>query len=225
MTTASTRSAIAAAVATIALVSIVPSAQSATLTCPAIGTCTGNISVTEGTPLPNETNIFLTASTGTTFVGNVGANNGPALVTFTSGQQTVSAANGFATFSAVPNNSVFDELTVSVPQGFTFSDLSFGTLGNTDLEILAKDGSTVAGTFSVSNLGSGLNQFLAEASNGSVFTSIMLESSSGFSQIKQIQISGLTQTPLPAGLPLMGSVLGLGYLLRRRRQRSISPTA
>lgn len=69
------------------------------------------------------------------------------------------------------------------------------------------------------SLKSGLNQFLALATNGSDFTSLILHSNTGFSEIKQIQISGLTQTPLPGALALLGPVLGLGYLGVRRRQR------
>jgi hypothetical protein len=181
------------------------------------GTCLGNVSVTLGTPVPRETDIFLTAATGTSFVGNVGANNGPALVRFVS-PQAIDAANGFATFTSNPNNSAFNQLTVSVPAGFFFTDLSFSTLKNTDLELAASNGAS----FSINNLGSGLNQFLAVATNGSDFTSLILHSNAGFSEIKQIQISGLAQTPLPGALALLSPVLGLGYLgLRRRRRRTL----
>jgi hypothetical protein len=221
--TKSMRNLFAAAAASAALSCAMPMAQAATVTCPTAGTCVGNISVTLGTPLPNETDIFLTAANGTSFIGNVGANNGPSLVTFTS-TQTISAANGFATFTPISNNSVFNELTLTVASGFTFNDITFGTLGNTDLELIAKNGSTTVGTYSIGNLGSGLNQFLADATNGSVFTSIMLESQTGFSQIKQVQISGLSAVPIPATLPLLGSALGAGYLaVRRRRKRNLKP--
>jgi hypothetical protein len=204
--------------ATAAILGFSLDAEASTVVCNTAngGTCLGNISVTLGTPVPNETDIFLKAATGTSFVGNVGANNGPALVTFTS-LQTVDAANGFATFTSNPNNSVFNQLTVSVPAGFFFTDLSFSTLKATDLEVTASNGAT----YSIDNLGSGLNQFLALATNGSDFTSLILHSTSGFSEIKQIQISGLTQTPLPGALALLGPVLGLGYLGLRRRRRPI----
>ena len=186
--------------------------RAATVTCNTVGTCTGDISVTLGTPVPDETNIFLTAATGTSFVGNVGANNGPALVTFTSAQ-TVDAANGFATFSANPNNSTFGALTMSVPSGFAFSDVSFSTLKNTDLELTAKNGNTVLGTYTISNLGSGLNQFLAVSPLGADWTSLIFGSTSGFSEIKQIQISGLTATPIPGALVMFASVLGAAFCL------------
>jgi hypothetical protein len=194
-------------------------AQASTVVCNTAngGTCLGNISVTLGTPVPNEIDIFLTAATGTLFVGDVGANNGPALVTFVS-PQTIDAANGFATFTSEPNTSVFNQLTVSVPAGFFFTDLSFSTLKNTDLELTGSNGAS----YSINNLGRGLNQFLALATNGSDFTSLILHSNSGFSEIKQIQISGLTQTPLPGALALLAPVLGLGYLgLRRRRRHTL----
>jgi len=199
------------------------SANAATVTCNAVGagTCTGDISVTLGTPVPDETNIFLTAATGSSFVGNVGANNGTAVVTFTS-PQIVDAANGFATFTANPNNSTFNELTLSVASGFAFSDVSFGTLKNTDLELTAKNGNLTLGTFTISNLGSGLNQFLALSPLGAEWTSIIFDSTSGFSEIKQIQISGLTTTPVPGALAMFAPVLGAGYWRLRRRRRKVA---
>jgi hypothetical protein len=57
------------------------------------------------------------------------------------------------------------------------------------------------------------------ATNGASFTSLVLFSNSGFSQIKQFEISGLTAVPLPGALVLFGSALvGLGIVGRRRKK-------
>jgi hypothetical protein len=202
------------------LFGLVSLSSAATITCgdPNAGTCTGNVTVTIGTPQPQETQIFLPGGDGTTFVGNVGANNGPALVNFSTGTTVVSAAQGSATFTANPNNSTFPSLVVSVPSGFDFTDLTFSTLGNTSLVINASNG----GVFTINNLGSGLNQFLIAATGGTEFTSLTLSTlGGGFSQIKDVQISGLAPVPAPivgAGLPgLVAALAGMVVLARRRR--------
>jgi hypothetical protein len=206
--------------AALALLGLTTVGSAATITCGSAGggTCSGNVTVTIGTPVPQETQIFLTASTGTTFVGNVGANNGPALVDFSTGATAVSAANGSATFTANPNNSTFPSLLVSVPTGFTFTDLTFSTLGNESLNITASNG----GSFTINDLGSGLNQFLIAATGGTSFTSLLLSApGDGFSQIKDVQLSGLAPVPaqmVGAGLPgLLSALIGMVVLARRRR--------
>jgi len=206
----------------LALLATAAVGSAATITCGTAGggTCSGNVTVTIGTPVPQETHIFLTASSGTFFVGNVGANNGPGLVDFST-TTTVSAANGSATFTANPNNSTFPSLLVSVPTGFDFTDLTFSTLGNQSLVITASNG----GSFTINDLGSGLNQFLIAATGGTSFTSLLLSApGGGFSQIKDVQISGLEAVPAPvigAGLPgLVSALIGMALLARRRRSLS-----
>jgi len=41
----------------------------------------------------------------------------------------IDATNGFATFSANPNNSTFPDLTINVTPGYTLTNIAFGTLG------------------------------------------------------------------------------------------------
>jgi hypothetical protein len=209
-----------ALVAGITLLGLASGGSAATITCGTVGggTCSGNLTATIGTPIPQETQIFLTAATGTTFIGNVGANNGPALVDFSTGSTAVSAANGSATFTANPNNTTFPSLLVSVAAGFDFTDLTFSTLGNTSLVVNASNG----GSFTINPLGSGLNQFLIAATGGTEFTFLSLSTlGGGFSQIKDVQISGLAPVPGPivgAGLPgLLSALAGMVVLARRRR--------
>ncbi len=209
-----------ALVAGAVLLGLVSAGSAATITCNTTGggSCTGNITVTLGTPLPQETQIFLPGGTNTIFTGNVGANNGPALVNFNTGTTVVSAAQGSATFTANPNNSTFPSLLVSVPSGFDFTDLTFSTLGNESLVIDASNG----GLFTIDSLGSGLNQFLVAATGGTEFTWLSFSTlGGGFSQIKDIQVSGLEAVPSPivgAGLPgLISALIAVVVLARRRR--------
>jgi hypothetical protein len=130
----------------------------------------------------------------------------------------VSAAQGQATFKAEADNSSFPSLLVSVPTGYSFTDLELSTSGNEALNFSASNGSS----YSISDLGSGLNQFLIVATGGTAFTSLLLTApGSGFSQIKNIEISGLAAVPAPivgGGLPgWLASVVGLVALARRRR--------
>ena len=75
------------------------------------------------------------------------------------------------------------------------------------------------GSYSNNALPNGLNEFLTMAINGSAFTSLVLTSATGFSQIKQFEISGVSQVPLPGALVLFGSgLVGLGVLSRRRKK-------
>jgi hypothetical protein len=61
--------------------------------------------------------------------------------------------------------------------------------------------------------------FGALAINGFSFTSLVLFSESGFSQIKQFGISGLTAVPIPSALALFVSgIVALGFLGRRRKK-------
>ena len=109
---------------------------------------------------------------------------------------------------------------MSVPTGYSFTDLELSTLGNQALNFSASNG----GSYSITDLGSGLNQFLIAAMGGTAFTSLLLTApGSGFSQIKNIEISGLAPVPAPmvgGGLPgLLAGVVSLVALARRRRSR------
>jgi hypothetical protein len=185
---------------------------------------TGNISVTLG-QAAQEPKIFLDATIGTTVTGHVGSQNGDPgtpVITFTS-PIAVDAKNGFSSIDAVGGgNDVFHSLTVSVPTGFLFKDLVFDTLKAEDITVTGFFNAAIVGTYSNTALPNGLTEFLALATNGASFTSLVLFSNSGFSQIKQFEISGLTAltaVPLPGALVLFGSALvGLGVIGRRRKK-------
>lgn len=195
-------------------------ASASTITCGSAGggTCFGDVTVTLGSPLPSETQVFLPGGDGLSFTGNVGANNGPALVDFSTGTTFVTAAQEPATFKADANNSTFPSLLVSVPTGYSFTDLELSTLGNQSLNFSASNGSS----FSIADLAPGLNQFLIAATGETAFTSLLLTApGGGFSQIKDIEISGLAPVPAPivgGGLAgLLCALMGLVGLARRRR--------
>jgi hypothetical protein len=181
-------------------------AQAATVT-------TGNISVTIG-QAPQEPKIFLDKNISTTITGHVGSQTGDPgtpVITFTS-PVAVDAKNGFSSIDAVGGgNDVFHSLTVSVPTGWLFKDLVFDTLKADDITVTGLFGTMTVGIYTNNALPSGLTEFLALATNGASFTSLVLFSTSGFSQIKQFEISGLAPVPIPGALVLFGSALvGLG---------------
>jgi hypothetical protein len=210
----------AALLASAAFLALASAAHATTVT-------TGDISVASGNGSePGELKIFLDKGTSTTVTGHVGSQTGDPgtpVVTFTS-LSTVDAKNGFASIDAVGKTN-FKDLTISVPTGFTFNDLEFSTLKAKQITVTGIDNGVTIGTFSDNALSNGLNDLLVKGTLGSVFTSIVLTSTDGFSQIKHFEISGLSQlsqTPLPGALALMGPVLGLGYLALRRRRRPMS---
>jgi hypothetical protein len=185
---------------------------SAVLLCLSSGAQAATLTFASGPGGPGELAVNLTSATNVTF--DTGAIEGGDVVDFAS-TQPEDFANGDATIS-IHGNGTFPNLTVSVPSGFTFSDLDFRALftGGTGGTITATDqnGSSVS-----TSIGPGAQE-LVLTSTGAL-TALTLSSPTGFSQLKQFEISGLTplaQTPLPGAFALMGSVLlgfaGLGYM-------------
>ena len=199
----------------------------------------GDISVILGNPQPAEPHIFFDAATNTaTGVGHVGSQTGDAgtpLIAFTNTGVNVDFANGYSTITpSSKDDPVFKSLTVSVPTGWFFTDLEFGTLKGNQVTITGKNGATTVGTYSNDAVGTGLEAWLVLAINSKTFTSLVITSSDGFTQMKEFAISGLQActtncqttggggegtTPIPAALPLFGSVLGGGLLFSRLRRK------
>jgi hypothetical protein len=203
---------------------------------------TGDISVTLGNPQPAEPHIFFDAATNTqTGVGHVGSQTGDAgtsVVNFTNTGVNVDFANGYSTISPSAQGGLFNSLTVSVPTGWFFTDLEFSTLKGNQVTVTGFDGATQVGSYSNDSIGTGLEAWLVLAINSKDFTSLVITSSDGFTQMKEFAISGLQQvctvncttggggageTPIPAALPLLGSVLGGGFVFSRlRRKRRVA---
>jgi hypothetical protein len=197
----------------------------------------GNIDVILGNPQPTETAINLNNdNSGTTNVGTgVPATvGGIPIITF---QTDVNAtfASGNATIK--PASGTIGSLTFSVPTGFFFTDIEFGAQGSDHITITAFNGLNVVGTYSNDDVlqgANGLEAFLTLATNGALFTSIVIASDLGFTELKQFAISGLVScgptgsgcapvpnaVPLPGALPLFAAGAGLlGFLGWRRKKR------
>jgi hypothetical protein len=201
----------------IAAVLLAPAAQASVVT-------TGDISVTLGQEGGNaETKIYLDGNSSTqTVIGHVGSQIDPRLITFTS-PVNVDAKNGFASIDAIGNgNAVYHKLTVTAPTGYIFTDLVFDTQKASDVSIVAFNGTTTVGTYSNDGVKNGLNEFLLLATNNKAFTSIEIDSTDGFSEIKQFEISGFTSAvPEPSTWAMMiFGFLGIGFMAYRRRSPS-----
>jgi hypothetical protein len=200
-------------------------------------TVSGNITVNDP-PADTESTIFLdlNAST-TTATGHVGSQTGDPgtpIITFTT-DQNAKIANGVASIKSLDPE--FKTLTITVPLGWFFTDLEFSTQKADQLTITAKNGASVIGTASATDLGNGDTKWLVEAVATYEFTSFVLTSADAFAEVKQVAISGLhfvcqidcppnngppPPVPLPAALPLFAGGLGALALLARRKKKKTS---
>jgi hypothetical protein len=187
----------------------------------AVVVTSGPISVTVGPEAgATETMIFLDAHTGMTITGHVGSQTGdpgtPPITFFS--PVNVDAKNGFASIDAVGGGSdVYNSLTVSVPTGFTFTDLIFDTLKAAQVSILGSNG----GMYSNNDVKTGLDEFTAAATGGTAFTSLTITSTDGFSQIKHFEISGLVRAIAePSTWAMMVlRFAGVGFMAYRRKSK------
>jgi hypothetical protein len=179
---------------------------------------TGNLSVTVGqNNSADEVKVFLDAAIAQSITGHLGSQTGTPVVTFTS-PINVDAKNGFASIDAV--GSVYQNLTITIAQGYTFTDIVFDILSPNPFTITASNG----GTASLSDLPNGNTEFTALAINGSSLTSITLHSDLGFTQIKQFELSGVTSVaavPEPStwAMLILG-FCGVGLLAYRRHDQA-----
>lgn len=175
----------------------------------------GDINVDIGqSTASNEQKIFFDAATATNITGHVGSQTGTPLVSFAS-PTVVDAKNGFASIDAAA--SLYHDLTITIAKGFTFTDLVFDILSPDPFTITASNG----GTASLSDLKNGNDEFTAFAINGTNLTWITLHSDTGFSQIKQFELSAVTPVtavpePTTWAMMVMGFA-GVGFLAYRRR--------
>lgn len=175
----------------------------------------GDLSVQIGqTTASNEQKIYFDAKLDTSITGHVGSQTGTPLVSFTS-PTVVDAKNGFASIDA--SGSLYHDLTITIAQGFTFTDLVFDILSPDPFTITASN----HGTASLSDLKNGNDEFTAFALNGTNLTWVTLHSDTGFSQIKQFELSGVTAVtavpePTTWAMMILGFA-GVGFLAYRRR--------
>jgi LPXTG-motif cell wall-anchored protein len=183
----------------------------------------------------SETSVNLANTTNSqTATGTAGGTT----VTFSS-TSFLDAASGAATIKET-NNGVYNDLTISVPEGWLFGDLIFGVQTNstgtgqsalTDLTITAFNGATELGSLTLDQ--STTPELKANADNnflvlfelavaaGQGITHVVLESISGINQTKQFEISGLLNctgpTCVPGGgtgeVPIPGAFLLMGTVL------------
>jgi hypothetical protein len=170
-------------------------------------------------PQPNEQNVlFTTDQTGSPVFGFTNQSNDQAqfssttdtLVVTSSGQAKVSAMDGLV-----------NDITFSVP-GHTFLDFilnPFKPAANSDLliSVTMSDGSIFNyGPYGSTN---GNNFLTITTINGEAIASVTIDSASGFQDLRQPRVSGVSgaAVPEPSSLLLLGSsVLGLAAVLRRK---------
>jgi hypothetical protein len=182
-------------------------------------------------PQPGEENVLLnTGATGNTLFGVTNQSNTP--VEFTSTQLLTEPANGQARIEATNGTSQIGltNVTISVPNG-SAGDLIFnpditgriGTPGGT-LTVSVTDNLGVVSPFAYS-LGNGQNFLTITTTGGEriVSTSLSYDNPGGFTDLRQVRISGLAVVPEPATGIMLATGLGILVVaragsLRRKRQ-------
>jgi hypothetical protein len=178
-------------------------------------------------PQPGEENVLLNSGAiGNTVFGTT--NQSGSQVQFTSTQTLNEPPNGQARIEATNGTSQIGltNVTITTPGNF-FGDVIFnpditgtiGTKGGTaHISVVTSDGKTP--TFDYT-LGNGNNFLTLTTTGGELMSSVSISYSlsDGFTDLRQIRISGLTAVP-EAG-PISTMIIGLGFLtcveLRRRR--------
>ena len=162
-------------------------------------------------PQPGEENVLL--NNGTTGMLVTGITNQTGfVVNFTSTQVLSEPSSGQARIEATNNGSqvALADVSFSLANGGTFEDAIFnmfigGTIGspsNATITAVANDG-----TFQFTTaLGNGSNFLTIFATGGEVINSISIDASSGFTDLRQVRISGATA---PSAVPDTGSTLAL----------------
>jgi len=169
-------------------------------------------------PQPNEENILQAGQTGTTIDGFTNRSN--TLVQFSSTTDTLIGTGGQSDIDAV--DGLINNITITVP-GHTFLDLIFNPFKPASANDLVVTVVTNTGPFTFTYGDTHGDNFLTMTTiNGETISSVTIDSASGFQELKQPRISGIsgvTIIPEPSSLLLLGSgMLGLGYLVRRKRQ-------
>jgi hypothetical protein len=174
-------------------------------------------------PQPGEDNVLLnTGTTGTTVFGQTNTSHFP--VQFTSTQTLTEPSIGQARVQAVSGG--LTNVTISVP-GESFADLIFnpditGTIGvpGGTLHVSVTDIHGMVFAFDY-DLGNGSNFLTITASGDSlVSASLSYSDAGGFTDLRQVRVSGLTAVPEPATSVL--GIFGLGFIALLLRRRGVS---
>lgn len=174
-------------------------------------------------PQPGEKNVLLNnGTTGTTVFGQTNQSHLP--VQFTSTQTLIEPPSGQARIEATSGG--LANITISAP-GHTYADLimnpdvtgTVGTPGGT-LDVSVTDIHGQVFLFSYA-LGHGSNFITITTTGGDTIVSTTLQYSltAGFTDLRQVRISGLIPIPEPASY-LLG-ILGLGFIALLRRRRGV----
>jgi hypothetical protein len=175
----------------------------------------GNLTVTLGHAVA-EPKIYFDAANNAFTTGHVGSQSGDPgtpVISFLA-DITVSYKNGFASIDAL--TALYHNLTISVPVGWTFTDLVFDVLDPNDFTVTGSNG----GTSTITGQKNGLQEYTALAINGTNLTSLTLHSTLGFEQIKQFEISGVAAVPEPSTWAMMMlGFFGVGFVAYRRKNQ------
>jgi len=175
-------------------------------------------------PQPREENVLLNkGTTGTTVFGET--NQTHLLVQFTSTQTLTEPSNGQARIEATDGTSQIGltDVTITVPGG-SYGDLIFnphigGTIGvaGGTLTVDVTDNFGVVSPFTYT-LGNGENFLTITTTGGEriVSTSLSYDNPGGFTDLRQVRISGAV-VPEPAGITMLATGLGMLAICSRRR--------
>ena len=168
-------------------------------------------------PQPNEENIlFHTDQMGTTIDGFT--NQSDTLVQFSSTTDTLVGSGGQSDVDAM--DGLINNITVTVP-GHTFLDLIFNPFKPASANDLVVTAVTNDGTFTFTYGDTHGNNFLTITTiGGETISSVTIDSASGFQDLKQPRISGISGVaivPELSSLLLLGSgLLGVAMVVRRK---------